>query len=258
VIDSTAIVHPSARLGAGVSVGPYSIIGPDVVIGDGTVVGPHVVIKGPTTIGQYNNIFQFSSVGEDPQDKKYQGEQTLLTIGDHNTIRESCTINRGTAQGGGITKIGSHNLLMAMVHVAHDCLLGDHNVIANTVNLAGHVIVGSHVTIGGTCAVAQFCRLGDYSFICGFSTVVKDIPPFLLVDGRPVQEKGLNSVGLERQQFSKEDLMALREAYKIFYRDGLSFEEGKAALLPLASRNQRVNDFLYFLNNPSARGIVRK
>lgn len=255
-IDSRAVIDPSARLGNKVTIGPFSVIGPDVEIGDGTWIGPHVVINGPTHIGCENRIFQFASVGEIPQDKKFRGEKSELVIGDRNTIRENVTINRGTADGGGITRIGSDNWLMAYIHIAHDCIIGNHTIFSNAASLAGHVQVDDHAILGGFTLVHQFCVIGEHAF-CGMgSAISKDVPPYLMINGNPAQPHGLNSEGLKRQQFSKETQQALRDAYKIIYRSGFTTQEAINQLADLANTFAEVAKLKKFLEN-SQRGIIR-
>ncbi len=229
-VHPQAIVDPSAKLADGVSVGPWSYIGPDVEIGAGTEVLSHVVIKGPTVIGRNNRIFQFASVGEDCQDQKYGGEPTTLVIGDHNIIRENCTIHRGTVQDRGETRIGSHNLLMAYVHVAHDCVIGDNTILANCATLAGHVVVGDWAILGGGTMVHQFCHIGPHSMSGGGSIVLKDIPAYVMASGQSAGPHGINVEGLRRRGFGKEALLALRRAYKVVYRQGLTVEQARAEL----------------------------
>ncbi len=230
MIHPTAIIDPSAKLGDNVTVGAYTLIGPDVVIGEGTDIGPHVVIKGPTILGKNNKIFQFASIGEMPQDLKFKGEHTTLEMGDNNIVREFVTLNRGTIQGGGATKIGNQNLFMAYVHIAHDCIIGNQVIFANNASLAGHVIVDDFATISGFCIVRQFTRVGQYSFVAGGSGVGKDVLAFTLVSGVPARARGLNLVGLRRRGFSAEQLLQLRRAYKVIYRQGLTTEEAIAVL----------------------------
>ena len=201
MIHQTAIIHPTARIAEGVTIGPWTIIGEQVEIGEGTWIGPHVVIQGYTKIGKHNKIFQFSSLGEIPQDRKYQGEETFLEIGDNNVIREFCTFNRGTTQDKGITKIGNGNLFMAYVHIAHDCVIGNNAILANSTSLAGHVHVGDYANLGGFVGVFQFCRIGAYSFTTGSSMVVKDVPPFLKVSGNYAKPYGLKFCRLEATWF---------------------------------------------------------
>ncbi len=255
-IDARAVIDSSARIGNNVTIGPFSVIGKNVEIGDGTWIGPHVVINGPTRIGRENRIFQFASVGEIPQDKKYRGEDTLLEIGDRNTIRENVTINRGTADGGGITRIGSDNWLMAYIHIAHDCIIGNHTIFSNAASLAGHVQVDDYAILGGFTLVHQFCTIGAHAF-CGMgSAISKDVPPYMMVNGNPAQPYGLNSEGLKRHQFSKDVQQALRVAYKIIYRSGLTTPEALEQLTPLAQTCAEVARMKEFIQK-SQRGIVR-
>ncbi|MBI4808149.1 MAG: acyl-ACP--UDP-N-acetylglucosamine O-acyltransferase [Nitrosomonadales bacterium] len=256
----TALVHPNAKLADDVSVGPYSIIGEHVEIGAGSVVGPHVVIDGHTSIGKNNRFFQFGSIGEIPQDKKYKGEPTRLIIGDNNTIRESCTLNLGTVQDGGITSIGSDNWIMAYVHVAHDCHIGDHNVIANSVQFAGHVIVGDHTLIGGMSGIHQFVRIGDYAMI-GFQTrLSQDLPPFVTAVGNPAEAKGPHQEGPRRAGYSEARLDMIKQMYRTLYRAGSSFEAAKQEIAAMrgqaADADADVDNMLTFLSK-ATRGIVR-
>ncbi|KAF0205606.1 MAG: UDP-N-acetylglucosamine [Gallionellaceae bacterium] len=256
----TAIIHPNAKLADDVQVGPYSIIGEHVEIGAGSVVGPHVIIDGHTTIGKGNSIFQFSSIGEVPQDKKYKGEPTQLIIGDNNTIRESCTFNLGTVQGGGITSIGNDNWIMAYVHVAHDCHIGDHNVIANSVQFAGHVEVGNHILIGGISGVHQFVRIGDYAMV-GFQTrLTQDLPPFVMAVGNPAEAKGPHQEGPRRAGYSAPRVDMLKQLYRTLYRTGSSFETAKKEIEGLRGQvpdaDADIDKMMAFLNSAS-RGIVR-
>jgi UDP-N-acetylglucosamine acyltransferase len=230
VIHPTAIIDPSANIGADVSIGPYSIIGANVTIDSGNKIGPHVVIDGPTRIGKNNEFYQFSSIGANPQDKKFLGEETYLEIGDNNVFRECCTVNRGTSQGGNFTKIGHDNLLMAYVHIAHDCVVGNGTIFANNASLSGHVIVEDFAILSGFCAVRQFTYIGAYSFIAGGTMVVKDVLPYVLVSGDPAEPYGLNAIGLQRKGFSSETIMGLKRAYKIIFRQGLSTQEAIAKL----------------------------
>ncbi len=256
MIASSAVIDPSAELHETVIVGPYSIIGAHVRIGAETWVGPHVVIQGPTRIGEKNKIYQFASIGDIPQDKKYGGEETLLEIGNRNVIREYTTINRGTMQGGGVTRVGNGNWIMAYVHIAHDCIVGNHTVFANNASLAGHVTIEDCVTLGGYALVAQFCSIGVYSFCSVASVVHKDVPPYLLVAGHRAKPVGINHIGLKRANFGEEVLRNLRNAYKVLYRQGLRFEDSVKALRRLAEESAEVKIFLNFLEN-SSRGIIR-
>lgn len=255
-IDPRAVIDPTVRIGSDVTIGPYTVIGKGVEIGDGTWIGPHVVINGPTRIGRENRIFQFASVGEIPQDKKFHGEDSVLEIGDRNTIRENVTINRGTADGGGITKIGNDNWLMAYIHIAHDCIIGNNTIFANAASLAGHVNIDDYAILGGFTLVHQFCNIGRHAF-CGMgSAISKDVPPYVMVGGNPAQPHGLNSEGLKRHQFSKETQQSLREAYKIIYRSGLTIQEAMSALDGLAKSCPEVAVLKIFIQK-SQRGIIR-
>ena len=257
MIDPDARVDDAAIIADGASVGPWSIIGPGVEIGPGTVIGPHSVIKGPTRIGRDNRIFGFSSIGDIPQDKKFVDDPSCrLEIGDRNTIREFCTINRGTLDGGSLTRLGDDNWIMAYCHIAHDCLVGNGTTFANNATLAGHVIVDDFVTLGGFTGVHQFCRLGRGCFTAIASVVVKDVPPFVMVEGNSARPRGLNRVGLKRREFSSEDIEALRQAYKILYRGGLLLKDALEALEPLAAGNKHVRLFRDFVA-ASERGVSR-
>ncbi|TBO32450.1 acyl-ACP--UDP-N-acetylglucosamine O-acyltransferase [Aquabacterium lacunae] len=259
-IHPTALVDPKAQLADSVSVGPYAVIGPNVVIGEGTSIGAHCVVEGHTTIGRDNQIFQFASIGAAPQDKKYRGEPTQLIIGDRNTIREFCTFNTGTTQDEGITRVGDDNWVMAYVHVAHDCQLGNHLILANNATLAGHVHVGDWVIVGGLTGVHQFVRIGAHAMV-GFQTrLAQDVPPFMMVQGNPCEASGFNVEGLRRRGFSAERIAAVKQLYKIIYRQGLTLEAAKAQLAELALARpeaqadvQSVIDFLA----TATRGIVR-
>ena len=256
MIDSRAVIHPKAELASDVEVGPFTVIGPDVSIGAGSWIGPHVVINGPTRIGRDNKIFQFASVGEMPQDKKYGGEPTLLEIGDGNVIREFCTINRGTVQGGGTTRIGSDNWIMAYVHIAHDCHIGDHTIFANNASLAGHVTIEDYVILGGYSLVHQFCSLGAHSFTGFASGIAKDIPPYVMVSGYRAAPHGLNAEGLRRRGFSTETLTRLRRAYKTIYRANLTLKEAIVQLKEQIAECPEIGMMVDFLEK-SSRGIVR-
>lgn len=257
MIHATAIVDPGARIGANVQVGPYSIIGPHVEIGDHTIVGPHVVIKGHTRIGRDNHIFQFCSLGEVPQDKKYAGEPTRLEIGDRNTIREFVTINRGTAQDAGLTCLGDDNWIMAYVHIAHDCVVGNRTIFANGASLAGHVHIADDVVLGGFALVYQFTRLGVHSF-CGFACGVnRDVPPYVTVAGYRAEPYGINAEGLRRRNFSDEEIQAIRRAYKAIYRANLRLEEAVEKVREMAVDWPGLSILADFLVAPSRNGIVR-
>ncbi len=256
LIHGTAIVDPSAVIAADVEIGPYSIVGADVELGSGTKLESHVVVKGPTRIGSNNHIFQFSSVGEACQDMKYNGEPTRLEIGDNNVIREGCTLHRGTIQDAGVTKIGSHNLFMANVHVAHDCVLGDHIIVANNVALAGHVNVGDYAILGGFTAVHQFCHIGTHCMTGAGSVVLKDIPAFVMANGNSVSPHGMNTEGLKRRGFSEHTIKVLRQAYKIVFRQGLTLDAAIARLHEMSVDGDELAVLIASLKN-SSRGIIR-
>ncbi len=256
MIHSTAIIDASAVLGEDVSIGPYSIIGPDVQIGDGCQIAAHVVISRNTRLGRNNRIFQFASVGEDPQDKKYAGEETWLEIGDDNVIREYSTINRGTVQDQGITRIGSDNLLMAYTHVAHDCTIGDHTILANAASLGGHVEIHDWAILGGFCMVHQFSRVGAHSFAAMGSAIGKDVPPYVMVSGQPAAPHGINSEGLRRRGFTGDELSAIKQAYRKLYRSGLRLEEALEEIRLQAQELDALEPMVRFLETPS-RSIVR-
>jgi len=256
MIDARAVVSSDAELAPDVTVGPYSIIGPQVKIGARTVIGPHVVINGPTRIGADNRIFQFASLGDAPQDKKYQGEPTLLTIGDRNVFRESCTMNRGTTHDKGETRIGNDNLFMAYSHVAHDCVIGDNTVFANCASLGGHVEVGDWVIVGGLSAVHQFVKIGAHAFLGGGSILSRDVPPYVMVAGNPAVPHTVNSEGLKRRGFSEEQIRNIREAYRILYRSELKLSEAVARLAELAENHAEVLSFVDFIRG-STRSLVR-
>lgn len=254
-IHPTALIDPRAQLAPDVEVGPYTIIGADVSIGAGCVIGPHVVIRGITTLGARNRIFQFASVGEDCQDKKYKGEPTRLEIGDDNVIREGVTIHRGTTQDQGITRIGSRNLFMAYAHVAHDCIVGNDCILANQATLAGHVHVDDFAILGGMVAVHQFSRVGAHAMCGGGSIILKDIPAYVMVSGHPAETHGINYEGLKRRGFSKEAMQALRNAYKVIFRQGMILQDAIAEL----EQGELLPEVEVFLNSikHSARGITR-
>ena len=256
MIHSTAIIDKSAKIDEDVAIGPYSIVGASVKIGSGTIIGPHVVVNGPTTIGKNNHIFQFASIGEAPQDKKYAGEPTRLEIGDHNVIREYCTISRGTVQDQGVTRLGNHNWIMAYVHIAHDCQIGNHIIFANSATLAGHVTIEDYVILGGFTLVHQFCRIGAHCFTGMNSVVSQDVPPFLMIAGHMAKPYGINVEGLKRREFSSDALSGLKKAYKIIYRSGNSLEKAIAELGELGKQYNDVNYFVDFIKN-SNRGILR-
>lgn len=256
MISENAMIHPEAKLGKNVKVGAGSVIGADVEIGEGSVIGPHVVIEGPTSIGKHNKIFQFASIGDEPQDATYQGEATRLEIGDNNVIREYCMISRGTVKGGGLTKIGDHNFLMAYSHIGHDCMVGNHTVMVNYSALSGHVTLQDYAIIGAYAAVHQFCLVGAYAFIARATYVTKDVIPYVMIAGHSTNACGLNSVGLKRRGFSSEVVDKLRRAYKIIFRKGLTVQQSVAELELMLVDCPEVGPMIDLLNQ-STRGIVR-
>ncbi len=256
MIHPTAIVDPSAIIANDVTIGPYSIIGADVEIGAGSVIESHVVIKGPTKIGENNKIYQFSSVGEDPQDKKYAGESTTLEIGNNNLIRENVTINRGTVQGGGITKIGHDNWIMAYVHIAHDCIVGNETILANNASLAGHVVIDDFVILGGFTLISQFNTMGAYSFSAMASVISRNVPPYVLVSGHMAKPIGINVEGLRRRQFSDVQIKNIRQAYKLIYRSGLGIETAHNQIETINQQKTELDVMIQFLDKQEG-GIIR-
>ncbi len=256
MIHPQAIVDPAAEIAEDVEIGPFCVIEADVVIGEGTRIGSHTVVRGPTRIGRGNRLFSFSSIGEAPQDLKYAGEPTRLEIGDRNIIREYVTLNRGTDEGGGVTRIGSDNLLMAYSHVAHDCTVGDQTIFANAASLAGHVEVGDWSILGGFTSVHQFCRIGVHSF-SGLGTVItRDVPPFVTVAGNHARPYGLNRNGLKRRGFEPEAIRALHRAYRLLVKSRLISDEARKEIDALAHQHGEVRTFRDFIDD-GARGIVR-
>lgn len=257
MIDPRAEVHPDARLAADVTVGPWTIIGPDVEIGAGTVVASHVVIKGPTRIGSQNRIFQFATVGEDTPDLKYKGEPTRLEIGDHNIIREGVTIHRGTVQDRALTSIGDYNLLMAYVHVGHDCRVGNHTVLVNNASLAGHVDVGDWAILSGYCLVHQFVKIGCHSFAGAGAFLNQDLPAYVTCSGSPAEPRTINVEGLRRRGFSRDQIAAVNRAYKTVYRRGLSLDEARLEVREAAASEAVLWPFLRSIEELSSRGLMR-
>ena len=256
MIHSTAVIDSGAELAADVRVGPYTVIGPDVVVGAGTEIGSHVVINGPSRIGRENRFFQFASIGEAPQDKKYAGEPTRLEIGDRNVIREFVTINRGTVQDRGVTSLGDDNWIMAYVHIAHDCRIGNQTIFANNASLAGHVTIHDYVILGGFTLVHQFCSLGAHSLTAFGSGISLDVPPYVTVGGSPAKAHGLNMEGLRRRGFSEESRKLLKQAYKTIYREGNSLQDAIAILNKRAQDCAELQLLVTFLEQQT-RGIVR-
>ena len=256
MIDPHAIVAADAELAADVEIGAYTVIGAGVQVGAGCRIGPHVVINGPTRLGRDNRIFQFASIGDAPQDRKYRGEPTRLEVGDGNVFREFCSVNRGTATGCGVTLIGDDNLFMAYSHVAHDCIVGSHCVMSNCTALAGHVQLGDWVILSGYSGVHQFCKIGAHSFLANNAAVTRDVPPYLLVAGSPAEPKGINSEGLKRRGFSAAQIASIRNAYRLLYRSGLKLAEAAEQLQSLAAEQPELLPFAQFLA-ASERSIVR-
>lgn len=256
MIHSTAIVDPKACIGERVEIGPYSVIGPDVELGDDCWIGPHVVITGHTRIGRGNRIFQFASIGEAPQDKKYQDEPSRLEIGDGNTIRESVTINRGSDSGGGLTRLGDDNWIMAYCHIAHDCMVGSHIIMANGATLAGHVVVGDHAIFAGYSGAHQFCRIGAYAFLGMYGGVSQDVPAYVMVSDQPPRPRGINTEGLKRHGFSAEQIGNIRNAYRLIYRRGLPRAEALTALRERVSEQPELQPMIDDIA-ASQRGLLR-
>ncbi len=256
MIDPRAIVSAQAEIDADVEIGPYSVIGPGVSIGKGTWVGPHAVINGPTRIGRDNKVFQFASIGDAPQDKKYRGEPTRLEIGDRNVFREFVTVNRGTTHDRGVTRIGNDNLMMSYAHVAHDCQLGDQIVMANCATLGGHVEVGDWVIFGGLSAVHQFTKIGAHCFIGNNAAVTRDVPPYVMAIGQPAVPHSVNSEGLKRRGFTPAQILNIRRAYRTLYRSGLKLAEALERLDAVAREQPEIAPFVSFIRR-SSRSIVR-
>ncbi len=256
IVHPTAVIHPGARLHPTVQVGPYAVIGPNVELGAGTTVGPHSVIEGRTRIGERNRVFQFASVGAQPQDLKYAGEDSELHIGDENLIREFTTLHKGTAGGGGVTRIGNGNLFMAYSHVAHDCQVGNDCVFANSATLGGHVEIGDHVILGGLAAVHQFTRIGRHAFVAGGSMVVMDVPPYCTAQGDRAELVGINSVGLARHGFSEEQIGQIKDAYRVLFRSKLPLDEALERLRTDFGGSPEIEVLLAFVAS-SKRGLTR-
>lgn len=256
MIDPRAVIDAAAEIEEGVTIGPFTVIGPGVRIGKGTHIGPHVVINGPCTIGCDNRIYQFASIGEDPQDKKYAGEETRLEIGDRNKIREFVTLHRGTAQDESLTSIGSDNLLMAYAHVAHDCHIGNNTIMANAASLGGHVHVDDWAILGGFSIVHQFCRIGQHCFTAMGSAISKDVPPYVMVGGNPAKPHGINSEGLKRRQFSSQQIATIKRAYRMLYTAGLPLSEARNQIVEAAAQSDELRVMAEFLE-ASERSIVR-
>lgn len=256
MIDERAYIHPSAVIAKNVTIGPWAYIGENVTIDEGTWIAPHVVVKGPTRIGKNNKIFQFASIGEQPQDKKYNNEPTKLIIGDDNVIREYCNFNRGTVHGGGVTQIGSRNLFMANVHIAHDCIIGNNIIMANNTSVAGHVEIKDFAILSGYIGIHQFCKIGEYSFLSHGMLITQDVAPYMMVAGeRRKKVSGINVEGLRRHQFSPEAIRAIKEAYKILYMRNLRLSEATEQLIDLAKTHPEIERVVSFIE-ASERGLL--
>jgi len=256
MIHASAIIHPGAKIAQDVEIAAYAVIGEHVEIGQGSSVGSHTVITGHTRIGTLNRIYQHAVIGGEPQDKKYAGEPTRLEIGDHNVIREFCTLNTGTVQDAGVTRVGDHNWIMAYVHMAHDSQVGSHTILANMVTLAGHVAIHDHAILGGGTMVHQFCRVGAHAFTAGGTIVLRDVPPFVMASGNSAEPHGINAEGLKRRGFSSGAIEQIRRAYKTLYKSGLTFEEAKHALQAQVADCPELAMFVEFLHS-SKRSIIR-
>ena len=256
MIHPTAIISDKAVIADDVEIGPYSIIGDHVEIGSGTRIDSHVVINGPTRIGRDNRIYQFASIGDDPQDKKYADEPTRLTIGDRNTIREFCTFSRGTTQDRGETVLGDDNWIMAYVHIAHDCVVGNNTIMANNTTLAGHVHVGDWVICGGFSGAHQFCRIGPHAFLGMYSGVNRDVPAYTMVSGQPAEPRGINSEGLKRRNFTAEQIRNIKNAYRLTFRSGKKLNEAIDEIAALVAAQPELAPFLESLRS-SERGLIR-
>ncbi len=256
MIHSTAVISKKANLADNVVVGPYAVIGDDVEIGSGTQIDSHVVVNGPTKIGKNNHIYQFASIGDDPQDKKYANEPTRLIIGDRNTIREFCTISRGTTQDRGETFVGDDNWIMAYVHIAHDCVVGSKTIMANNTTLAGHVHVGDWVICGGFSGVHQFCKIGAHAFLGMYAGINRDVPAYTMVSGQPATPRGINSEGLKRRDFSADQIRNIKNAYRLTFRQGKKLAEAIGEIAELSENQPELNLFLESLRS-SERGLVR-
>lgn len=255
-IHQSAVIEKGAILHESVIVGPYAVIGANVEIGEGCVIAHHASITGHTKLGKRNHVYQFASIGEAPQDKKYNGEPTRLEIGDDNTIREFCTFNTGTVQGTGVTVIGNNNWIMAYSHIAHDCIIGSNTIFANSVALGGHVVVKDWVILGGHSVVHQFCIIGDHAMVAGTTAVAQDVPPYIMASGYRAEPKGINVEGLKRRNFTSTEIENIKQAYKVLYRNGLSYSDAKNYIADLSKLQPELNIFNTFFEL-STRGIIR-
>jgi UDP-N-acetylglucosamine acyltransferase len=255
-IDARAVISPTAQLADDVEVGPFAVIGDNVVIGPGCWIGPHAVVNGPTTLGADNRVFQFASLGDAPQDKKYKGEPTRLEIGDRNVFREYCTVNRGTVTGNGVTRLGNDNMLLAYTHVGHDCTLGNHIVLSNLVMLGGHVELGDWVIMSGYAGAHQFSKIGAHAFIGNNTAVTRDVPPYVLAAGHPAEPRTINSEGLKRRGFSAEQIRNIKTAYRVLYRSDLRLEDALVQLQAMAAEHEELRIFVDFIGT-ATRSLVR-
>lgn len=255
-IDPRALVSAKAQLADDVEVGPYAVIGDGVVIGPRCRIGPHAVVNGPTMLGADNQVFQFASLGDAPQDKKYKGEPTRLEIGDRNVFREYCTVNRGTVTGNGVTRVGNDNMLLAYTHVGHDCILGDKIVLSNLVMLGGHVELGDWVIMSGYAGAHQFAKIGAHAFIGNNTAVTRDVPPYVLASGQPAEPRAINSEGLKRRGFAPEQIRNIKNAYRVLYRSDLKLEEAVVELTRMAQEHEELNIFVEFIGK-TTRSLVR-
>lgn len=255
-IHPTAVVDPSANVASDVTIGAYSIVGADVTIGAGSVLGPHVVIAARTRLGKRNRVFQFASLGDVAQDRKYGGEPTTTTIGDDNTFREYCSVHAGTAQDRGDTSIGDHNLFLAYTHVAHDCTIGNQVTFSNNAQIAGHVSIGDWAVLGAFAGVHQYCRVGAHAMLAAYAVVLQDVPPFVTVQGYPAKPHGTNNEGLRRRGFSADDILAVRRAYKVLFREGLTLEEARERLVVSAAATPVLAPLVAFII-AGGRGLAR-
>ena len=255
-IHATAVIDPTANIASDVTIGAYSIVGADVTIGAGCVLGPHVVIAARTRLGKRNRVFQFASLGDVAQDRKYGGEPTTTTIGDDNTFREYCSVHAGTAQDRGDTSIGDHNLFLAYTHVAHDCIIGNQVTFSNNAQIAGHVSIGDWAVLGAFAGVHQFCRIGAHAMLAAYAVVLQDVPPFVTVQGYPAKPHGTNNEGLRRRGFSADDILAVRRAYKVLFREGLTLEEARERLVVSAAATPVLEPLVTFII-AGGRGLAR-
>ncbi len=257
-IDPRAIVSPAARLGRGVRVAAYAVVGDDVELGEGCVVEHHAVVQGPARLGRDNRVYSFSVIGGDPQDLTYRGERVSVEIGDANEFREFSTVNRGTVKGGGVTRVGSHNLIMSYAHIAHDCVIGDHTIFVNGATLAGHVTVEDFATVGAFCPVHQFCRIGRHAYIAAQTVITQDVPPFSkIVAPRDTRCYGVNSVGLERHGFSPERIQSIEQAYRLLLRSKLNTSQAVEKMREALAQSEDVRTLIQFIESTAERGLTK-